>query len=140
VPEVRGKGSAGEGQAMTQQLAWRASLVVILLIASVGTASAECAWVLWTKINALEWETRGGYDTRADCERERGKSVEGALQGTGGSQFVVVNAAWPTRSTRSGRRRSRLAAMSLLRRAGRRRRRAGRLDRVRGRGQHGPSS
>jgi hypothetical protein len=29
------------------QLARRASLVVVLLLASVGTASAECAWVLW---------------------------------------------------------------------------------------------
>jgi hypothetical protein len=80
--------------------ACRASLVVVLLLlASVGTASAECAWVLWTKINALEWETRGGFDTRADCERERGKSVEGTVEGTGGKadgrQFVVQNACLP---------------------------------------------
>ena len=32
------------------QLARRASLVVVLLLASLGTASAECAWVLWNKI------------------------------------------------------------------------------------------
>jgi len=67
----------------------------VLFLASAGTASAECGWVLWTKINALEWETRGGYDSRADCERRRGKSVEGARQGTGGSQFVVLNACLP---------------------------------------------
>jgi hypothetical protein len=31
------------------QVTWRVSLVVVLLLlASVGTASAECAWVLWT--------------------------------------------------------------------------------------------
>jgi len=31
------------------QLARRASLVVaLLLLASVGTAAAECAWVLWS--------------------------------------------------------------------------------------------
>jgi hypothetical protein len=78
------------------RLVRRASLAVaLLLVASFGTVSAECAWVLWTKINALEWETRGGYDTRAECERERGKSVEGVLQGTGGSQFVVLNACLP---------------------------------------------
>jgi hypothetical protein len=81
------------------QLARRASLVILLLHGSVGTASAECAWVLWTKINALEWETRGGFDTRADCERERGKSVEGTVEGTGGKadgrQFVVQNACLP---------------------------------------------
>jgi hypothetical protein len=44
----------------------RASLIVVLLLTSVCTASAECAWVLWTRINALEWEPRGGYDMRAD--------------------------------------------------------------------------
>jgi hypothetical protein len=82
------------GQAM-MQLACRASLVVLLLLASVGTASAECAWVLWTKINVLEWERRGGYDTRADCERERGKLAEGVLEGTGGKEFVVLNACLP---------------------------------------------
>jgi hypothetical protein len=77
------------------QLARSASLIVVLLLASVGTASAECAWVLWTRINALEWETRGGFETRADCERERGKSAEGVLQGTGGKEFVVLNACLP---------------------------------------------
>jgi hypothetical protein len=35
------------------QLARRASLVVVLLLlASVGTASAECAWVLWVRVSA----------------------------------------------------------------------------------------
>jgi hypothetical protein len=29
------------------RLARRSSLAVVLLLASVGTASAECAWVLW---------------------------------------------------------------------------------------------
>jgi hypothetical protein len=77
------------------QLARRASLVPLLLLASVVAASADCAWVLWTKINELEWETRGGFDSRADCERERGKSVEGALEGTGGSQFIVRNTCLP---------------------------------------------
>jgi hypothetical protein len=81
------------------QLAGRASLVPLLLLASVVTASTDCAWVLWTKINELEWETRGGFDTRADCERERGKSVEGTVEGTGGKadgrQFVVQNACLP---------------------------------------------
>ena len=33
-----------------KQLARRASLVVVLLLASVGTASAECAWVLWNAV------------------------------------------------------------------------------------------
>jgi hypothetical protein len=87
-----------EGHAM-MQLGRRASLVVVLVLASFNAASGDCAWVLWTKINALEWETRGGFDTRADCERERGKSVEGTVEGTGGKadgrQFVVQNACLP---------------------------------------------
>jgi hypothetical protein len=76
------------------RLARRAWLVVALLLL-IGPASGECAWVLWTKVNTQEWETRGEYPTRSECERERGKSVEGVLQGTGGSQFVVVNACLP---------------------------------------------
>ena len=35
------------------KLARRASLVVVLLLASVGTASAECAWVLWSNAATL---------------------------------------------------------------------------------------
>jgi hypothetical protein len=66
------------------RLVRRMSLVVALLLASIGSASAECAWVLWTRVNALEWESRGGFNTREDCERERGKSAEGPLQATGG--------------------------------------------------------
>jgi hypothetical protein len=78
--------------------AWKTPLVVALLLASVGTASAECAWVLWTRVNALEWESRGGFNTREDCERERGKSAEGTLQGTSkteGREFVVRNSCLP---------------------------------------------
>jgi hypothetical protein len=81
------------------RLARRASLVeVLLLLVSFGTASAECAWVLWTSINALEWEARGGFNTREDCETERGKSPEGPLQGTSktdGREFVVRNSCLP---------------------------------------------
>lgn len=34
------------------QVARRASLVVVLLLASVCTASAECVWVLWAKVSS----------------------------------------------------------------------------------------
>jgi hypothetical protein len=54
--------------------------------------------VFSTKINELDWETRGGFDTREDCERERGKSAEGTLQGTAkteGREFVVRNSCLP---------------------------------------------
>jgi hypothetical protein len=63
------------------QLAPRASLVVVLLLASVGTASAECAWVLWTETHQAflksddrrpttkEWELDTDvHDSRGGCE------------------------------------------------------------------------
>ena len=54
-----------------KQLARRASLVVVLLfLAPVGTASAECAWVLWNKAvtqNSTRWERTSAHSTRNDC-------------------------------------------------------------------------
>jgi len=60
-------------------LARRASLVVVLLLACVGTASAECAWVLWAVTARSDPRARGevrrscetvrGADTRQDCEK-----------------------------------------------------------------------
>jgi hypothetical protein len=54
------------------QLARRASLVVVLLLASVGTASAECAWVLWSVIDGKRdsWLPFDSYDRLAECKRK----------------------------------------------------------------------
>jgi hypothetical protein len=54
------------------QHARRASLVVMLLLAFVGTASAECAWVLWLKTDydaALdgEWTVMQALAARQNC-------------------------------------------------------------------------
>jgi hypothetical protein len=61
------------GQAM-MQLARRASLVVVLLLASVATATAECAWALWINptFDAAGWRLANGapawYASKAaDC-------------------------------------------------------------------------
>jgi hypothetical protein len=73
----------------------RASLVVVLvLLASVGTASAECAWVLWASGHASEkiwqsggamsaraahmslWQPYGGNKTKVECENA-GRDREG---------------------------------------------------------------
>jgi len=70
-----------EGDGM-KHLARRASLVVaLLLLASVGTASAECAWVLWTYISssasdkAIEerWRPLSSYATQAGCQEDQQK-------------------------------------------------------------------
>ena len=54
------------------QLARRASLVVVLLLVSVGAASAECAWGLWAYAHGgrgpTAWEPLLSRDTRGDCE------------------------------------------------------------------------
>lgn len=53
-------------------LSGRASLaVVLLLLVSVGPASAECAWVLWQGSHTLnirgEWLRLESFDARAGC-------------------------------------------------------------------------
>jgi hypothetical protein len=65
------------------QFARRASLVVVLLLfASVGTACAECAWVLWGPTPTEKYSGSipagaatifGAYDSRDRCETERMK-------------------------------------------------------------------
>jgi hypothetical protein len=46
--------------------------IVLLLLSSVGTASAECAWVLWAYAHGGRGPTAWGpllsRDTRGDCE------------------------------------------------------------------------
>jgi hypothetical protein len=50
------------------QLARRASLVVVLLLlASVGTASAECAWVLWV-YSVTGASPFDAFTSKGDCE------------------------------------------------------------------------
>jgi hypothetical protein len=43
----------GDRGGVMMRLARRASLVVVLLLTSLGTAFAECAWVLWQEYGAL---------------------------------------------------------------------------------------
>jgi hypothetical protein len=67
----------------------RASLVLVVLLASAGTATAECAWVLWqhqgrpliprapgarrdTPVGSysFSWVVEGAYATEAACKAE----------------------------------------------------------------------
>ena len=72
---------------MTQR-ARRASLVVVLLLlASLGTASAECAWVLWGHMGNIDlgasppdgskWNQFAAFATMAECEHSRETAQEG---------------------------------------------------------------
>jgi hypothetical protein len=60
------------------QLARRVLLAVVLILASVGTASAESAWVLWEQWVLITQTRSGAHDTwtvveayggRDECER-----------------------------------------------------------------------
>jgi hypothetical protein len=48
------------------QLARRASLVVVLLLASVGTASAEGTWVLWVN-DGGSWNSLDAFSGESEC-------------------------------------------------------------------------
>jgi hypothetical protein len=81
-----------------KQLARRASLVVaLLLFASVGTASAEGAWVLWLQVSRLKEEAGQqfhrfsvirAYPTQRRCETDKPKDF---VTGEGGPDYSRVN-------------------------------------------------
>jgi|SoiMethySBSTD1v2_1073268.scaffolds.fasta_scaffold56432_6 hypothetical protein len=51
-------------------------VVLLLLLASVGTASAECAWVLWeyeSTPRSAQWRILRTYDGRTECAADHAK-------------------------------------------------------------------
>ena len=75
-----------------KQLARRALLVVLLLFASRGTASAECAWVLWvfnspTGLNDPSPSILGSYQAMSGCAQ--------ALDGEERTFKTIYSAKWP---------------------------------------------
>ena len=49
----------------------RASVIATLfLLASAATASAECAWVLWSNDHAKQWILRGTHKDKQACFRQ----------------------------------------------------------------------
>jgi hypothetical protein len=54
------------------QLVRRASLVVVILLASVGAASAECAWVLWGESTVEgKWRYLLSATSKGECDHKR---------------------------------------------------------------------
>src|SRR5438309_3894040 len=68
-------------------------LVVLLLLGSVATASAECAWVLWYSPNAPEsWVREDAFESRATCVRtlDRNQRQYGEARVQRASETVLV--------------------------------------------------
>ena len=57
-------------------------IVVLLLLASVGTASAECAWVLWSVVDGKRdsWLPFDSYDRPVECKRKELYAIKGRPQ------------------------------------------------------------
>jgi hypothetical protein len=81
------------------QLTWRASLVVVLLLlASVGTASAECAWVLWSRDSLLSGDEAWGIISafsredggKAECERFKDGGTKRTREGASALRFLCL--------------------------------------------------
>jgi hypothetical protein len=88
--DVQNSGRGGR----TMMRLLRQSSIVLLLLASVGTASAECAWVLWAKVSSPKdadtLTVMSASDTLPGCERALRRSLEirGKLGGMVGGTAV----------------------------------------------------
>jgi hypothetical protein len=80
------------------QFARSAPLVVVLLLASLGTASAECAWVLWSRDSLLSGDEAWGVISafsredggKAECERSKEGGTKRAREGASAVRFVCL--------------------------------------------------
>jgi hypothetical protein len=80
------------------QFARSAPLVVVLLLASLGTASAECAWVLWSRDSLLSGDEAWGVISafsredggKAECERSKEGGTKRTREGASAVRFVCL--------------------------------------------------
>jgi len=52
------------------RLRWATVIGALSLLASAATASAECAWVLWSNDHAKQWILRGTHKDKQACFRQ----------------------------------------------------------------------
>ena len=79
-------------------LARRGFLVVMLLLASIGTASAECAWVLWSRDSLLSGDEAWGLISafsredggKAECERSKEGGTRRTREGESALRFLCL--------------------------------------------------
>jgi hypothetical protein len=99
-------GSSGRRHAM-KQLA-RTSLVVMLLLSSVGTAFAECAWVLWQEGSYVakgsseidtRWYTLSAWNDLRTCEVARQERLAGFPKGSQTLEPGSVLVTWDNGAT-----------------------------------------
>jgi hypothetical protein len=80
------------------QFARSAPLVVVLLLASLGTASAECPWVLWSRDSLLSGDEAWGVISafsredggKAECERSKEGGTKRTREGASAVRFVCL--------------------------------------------------
>jgi hypothetical protein len=80
------------------QFARSAPLVVVLLLASLGTSSAECAWVLWSRDSLLSGDEAWGVISafsredggKAECERSKEGGTKRTREGASAVRFVCL--------------------------------------------------
>jgi hypothetical protein len=75
-----------------------APLVVVLLLASLGTSSAECAWVLWSRDSLLSgaeaWGVISAFSRedggKAECERSKEGGTKRTREGASAVRLVCL--------------------------------------------------
>jgi hypothetical protein len=76
------------------QLVHSASLVVVLLLASFGTASTECTWVLWEVSRPqLAWDIKGAHESSSACAAEQEVVMRAVLAVVRGEGYAEVKRA-----------------------------------------------
>jgi hypothetical protein len=76
----------------------RLVLVFALFLASVGTASAECAWVSWSRDSLLSGDEAWGVISafsredggKAECERSKEGGTKRTREGASAVRFVCL--------------------------------------------------